>query len=196
MRPQAGAKAMGGRRLADRADIVLFALDRQQRGLADRGGVHRPAMDRQFPLAQQHALEHHVDRFQVEFLGHVEDREIFLVESLDLVGLDRLAVGQQLIEFAMLRPVPFHVHRHEGGQLQESGIDLAPAPGIAERHGGDQILLEPFDRLLVRQFVDHRRRRARIDRPAHQGHRPGRRRILILGHQRHGGECRHTGLAH
>src|SRR6202790_3491028 len=39
----AGAEVLRGERLADRADIVLFAFDRHQPHPLDRGRVHRPA---------------------------------------------------------------------------------------------------------------------------------------------------------
>src|SRR3546814_10629043 len=56
-----------------------------------------------------------------------------LFRSLDLVRLHLLPVGQQLIQLAMRGAVPAHVHRHEGGKLEEAGIDPPAAPGITHR---------------------------------------------------------------
>ncbi len=89
----------------------------------------------------------------------------------------------------------FQVHRQKGGQLQEARIDAPSSAGIAQRHRGDEVAFEPLDRALVRQFVDHCRRSARIDRAAHQCHGSRGRCVTILRHQRDSGEGRYAGLA-
>ncbi len=53
-------------------------------------------------------------------------------------------------------------------QLQESRIHAAHGARVAQRHGADQVLLEPLHRLAGREPVDFGRRNAAIDRPRHQ----------------------------
>ena len=47
--PQLAAQVLRGERLADRADVVAFALDRQQRGAADRRGSTMRSRKRSLP---------------------------------------------------------------------------------------------------------------------------------------------------
>ena len=88
------------------------------------------------------------------------------------------------------------VHAHEGGELQEAGIDAAHRAGVAPGHGADQVLLEPLDRLAGGQFVDLGGVDAAVDRPGHQRHAARLRRVVVLCHQRHRGQGRHARLAH
>ena len=90
----------------------------------------------------------------------------------------------------------FGIHAEERRELHEAWVDLRPAPFIAVRHFGDQIPLEPIYRLWHGQFVDFGRVDARIDRPGHQGHAAGLRRIAVFRHQRRGGEDGDARLAH
>ncbi len=96
----------------------------------------------------------------------------------------------------MLADVALHVHRHEGGQLHEAGIDLPASPRMAIGHGGDQLLLEPRHGLGQRQLVDLGRRRPGVHRPAHQGHGARLGGVLVLGHQGDGGQGVDARLAH
>src|SRR5690606_34137247 len=58
--------------LADAGDVVEFAFDRQQRGLADRGRRHRLAVDAPGAERQPVLLEHDADRVEVELGRKVE----------------------------------------------------------------------------------------------------------------------------
>ena len=52
----------------------------------DRRRIDAAAAVHHLALGQQVALEHDVDRLQVEFGGHVADRAIFVVEILGRIG--------------------------------------------------------------------------------------------------------------
>ena len=122
---------MRRRRLAERADVVAPAFDGQQRGVADRAGIDLAAAIGEVAGREFGLLEDPVDRLDVEFLGEVEHGEILVVEGLDLLGLGGLARRQVLVELLVRVAVALHVHRHEGGELQEARIDRGPPPAIA-----------------------------------------------------------------
>ena len=171
----AGAEVLRGQRLADRADVVLLALDRHQAHSLDRGGVHRPAAMHQLALRQQMLLEHVAHGLDVEFRRQVHHREIFVVEGLDDLGLLLLALGEVIGEIDVLLDVAFEIHRDESGELHEAGIDLPERALALKRHVVDQVLLEPFDRLALGEFVDLGRLDAGVDRAGHQASAsPGR----------------------
>jgi hypothetical protein len=65
-------------------------------------------------------------------------------------------------------------------ELHETWIDLPRGAPITVGNFGDQILLEPSYRLLNGQLVDLGRADARIDRPGHQDHAAGLRRIAVF----------------
>jgi hypothetical protein len=65
-------------------------------------------------------------------------------------------------------------------ELHETWIDLPRGAPITVGNFGDQILLEPSYRLLNGQLVDLGRADARIDRPSHQDHAAGLRRIAVF----------------
>ena len=88
------------------------------------------------------------------------------------------------------------VHAHEGGELHEAGIDLAPAAAIAIGHRRDQVLLEPLDRLALGELVDLGRVDAGVDRARHQRHRARLRRIVALRHHRRRHQRGDARLAH
>ena len=56
-------------------------------------------------------------------------------------------------------------------------------------------MLEPGERFCHRELVDLGRALARVDRPRHQRHRARRRGMLVLRHDRDGGERLHARLA-
>jgi hypothetical protein len=80
------------------------------------------------------------------------------------------------------------VHAHECHELQKSRIDAAQRAGVTQRHGTDQVLLEPADRLVGRELVDPGRGDPAIDRCRHQGETGGGRGMVVLGHERYGSE--------
>ena len=80
--------------------------------------------------------------------------------------------------------------------LQETRIDLAARSRVARRHGVDDLVLEPRIGLGRGQAIDLRGRLARVDGAAHHHHAARLAGIVGRGHQRHGGQHRHGGLAH
>src|SRR5262249_36616757 len=66
LRGQVRGEAERGAGLADARDVVALALDREQRGVADRVGVDRLAAVDELALGQRVLLEHVLDRLQVE----------------------------------------------------------------------------------------------------------------------------------
>ena len=147
-------------------------------------------------LGQQMALEHDVDRLQVEFRGHVADRAIFVVEFLRRRGALLVADDEMLEHLPMADEVRAEVHRHEPGELEEARINLPPGARVDHRHGRDHVVLEPAERPLRRQRVDRGRRLAGVDRSAHHRQRLRPPRVLVRVHQRGRGKGRDRGLAH
>ena len=92
--------------------------------------------------------------------------------------------------------VAVEVHGHEGGELQEAGIDAPHGTAIAEGHGGDQVALEPRDRVARRELVHFCRIDPRVDGPGHQRHAARLGPMTPLSHDGDGGEHGDAGLAH
>ena len=88
------------------------------------------------------------------------------------------------------------VHAHEGGKLQEAGIDPSPSALEPRGHDSDQIVAKPRERFLVGELIDLVGRDAHVDRPRHQ--RQARRLDFGPVHRQHRGrgERRDAGLAH
>ena len=141
-------------------------------------------------------LEHQLHRLKIEFRGQIEHGEIFVVEGLGGRGFFQLAVGEVFVKLAMRLYVALHVHTHEGGELHEAGINPAAAAGIARRHGGDQLLLEPVHRLALGKLVDLGRIDAGVDRAGHQRHRARLRRVVALRHHARRDQRADARLAH
>ena len=159
-----------------------------------RGSIWLPLVLHQ-ALRQQVALEHLLDRLEIKIRAHVHDREIFLVELADRVGLLEVARDARMEEVDEGFLVPFGVHAHEGGELQKAGID-APARALElVGHDADHVRAEPLDRLFLRQLVDLGRRDARVDRARHQRQARGLDVGAVL--REHGGrdQRRHRRLA-
>ncbi len=92
-------------------------------------------------------------------------------------------------------PMAFEVHRHKGRQLHEARIDAPPPALITPWHLGDEIGLEPLDRLTRRQLIDFRGVDARVDWPGHQRHAFRHRLFAIARHDCHGGQSLNARLA-
>jgi hypothetical protein len=69
----------------------------------------------------------------------------------------------------VLAHVALEVHAHEPGHLEEARVDPPQRPGVAQGHGGDHVLLEPFERLGVGQLVDLGGVDPGVDRTGHEG---------------------------
>ena len=158
-------------------------------------GFDLAAAPGELALRQRVVLEHALDRFQIELGGKIGDCEIFLVEAAGRLGLFGVVVDQVLEQSAKRGDVALEIHVQERGELQESRIHLAHRADVAHRNGRDELLLEPFDRLVGRQLVDHRRRDAAIDRARHQDHARRRRGMFVFRHDRHRRERRDARLA-
>jgi hypothetical protein len=139
--------------------------------------------------------EHRVDGLQVEFGRHVHDGEIFIVELAMPFGRIAVILDQMHEEVLLRDHVTVEIHRHEARQLQKARIDRAGEARQRPRHLHDDIVLEPFDRLVLRQFVDAGRIDARVDRAAHQRHARWREGIAAFFHHRDGGQDRNRRLA-
>ena len=182
--------------LADARDVVALAFDREDADVGDRARIDLAAAMQHLALGKGVRLEHHRDGLEVEFGGHVADRAIFLVELHRRIGALVVALDEMLEHLPMRDEVVAEVHRHETGELQEAGVHLPARAGIAHRHGGDDVLLEPAERALGRQRVDRGGRLARVDRAAHHGERARAVRVLVRAHQCGGGVAGHRRLAH
>ena len=92
-------------------------------------------------------------------------RDVTASPSCEAWLLDLLAVSQKLVESAVLLVMPLRVHRHEGRELDEAGIDAAHVARVRQGHMADQVLFEPIDGLAGGQLVGgvegllHQRRR-------------------------------------
>ena len=65
-------RSMRRARLAGGRNIVQLAFDSHQRGLCDRPGLDQVAVDLHQTARQQMALEHALDRLEIEFGGQVD----------------------------------------------------------------------------------------------------------------------------
>ena len=80
--------------LADAGNIVVLALDREQRHALDRGRIDRPAAMGHLALRQRVAHENGLDRLQIEFGREIHHGQIFVVEFLVLVRRVAVAAHQ------------------------------------------------------------------------------------------------------
>ena len=100
--------------------------------------------------------EHGLDGLEVELGREVHHGEIFVVEVAVLLGVVAVALDEVLEHLAMRLEVAVDVHRHEAGELQEAGIDVAHEAGVGQRHLDDAVAAEPLDAALLGQHVDLR----------------------------------------
>ena len=100
-----------------------------------------------------------------------------------------------VVKIHVLLDVALEIHRHEGSELHEAGIDFPERALALKRHVVDQIVLEPFQRFAFGEFVHLGRLDPRVDRPRHQGQRRRARGMIVLAHDRGSRERRHRGLA-
>ena len=87
------------------------------------------------------------------------------------------------------------VHRHEGCELDESGINAPARPGVARRNARDEAALEPVDRTFEGKRVHLGRIHTRVDGAGHQRHAARLRRVFRLRHDGNGGKDLHARLA-
>ena len=194
--PKRRTQIVRGERLADGADVVFLAFDREQHGALDRRRLDLPVLIGQLPERQRVILEHQLHRLEIELGREIEHGDIFVVELLGGLGFRGLTFGDVLVKLAMRFDMAVHVHRHERRQLHETRIDAAAATGIARRHRGDQLLLEPFHRLAFGKLIDFGRIDAGVDRPGHQSHRARLRRMVAHRHHARGNKRADARLAH
>ena len=144
---------------------------------------------------QQMLLEDDVDGLEIELLGQVQHREVFVIEGLVLLGPVAVARDQVAEIVAMGVDVLVLVHGHEAVELDEARIDPPSEARIGPGHGVDHVRFEPGEGLGLGQLVGHRRRQAGVDRRAHEGHGGGPVGVIVRGHQRAGGQDRRSRLA-
>src|SRR6185437_11625347 len=164
--------------------------------LADRGGFHKLPAIFEDTARQVEFLEHLLYGFEIEFRRQIGDREVLVVEFPVGVGLVVLALADVIEQLYMRADMARHVHRQEGRHLQETRIDAPVLAGIAPRHAGDQVLLEPFDRMAGGHRFDRGRIDPLVDRSGHQRHAARMARVVLLRHRRDGGEQGGAGLTH
>src|SRR5579859_4096471 len=171
------AQVVGGEGLAWCTDVVAGSLDGEQRRTGDHPGADDPPTVRQRASGQAVLLEHETDRLQIELSRHVQHGEVLVVEILRRLRLSHMAQGEVVEETQMRTDMTGQVHIHESCQLQEAGIYRPSFARMASRHLGDQILLEPAERLGRRQLVDLGRIDPGVDRAGHQGKALGHGRV-------------------
>ena len=183
--------------LAGPGDVVLLALDGEQRRRLDGRGADRPLSAPDHLAARQIvALEDAGDGLQVVLGGQVHHRQVVVVEAPHDLRALFVAREEVAVQAAVGIGVAADVERDERGELQETRIDLAQEARLAGRDALDGRHLEPAQRAGGRDAVDLRRVLARVDGPGHERHAPRRRGIPILGEERDGREDRNARLAH
>ena len=87
--------------LADAGNVVVLALDGEQRDRADRAGIDRFAAMHHLALGQGVADEHRLDGLQIELGGQIHDRQILVVELAMLLRRVAVADDEVAEEVAM-----------------------------------------------------------------------------------------------
>src|SRR5262249_35560448 len=77
---EARQQAMDRRGLADGADVVVLALDGEDRGAGDGAGIDPGATRDEFAACQRLAMEHAIDGLKIEIRRQIHHRRIFVVE--------------------------------------------------------------------------------------------------------------------
>ena len=151
----------------------------------------------QHAAGQERLLEHALDRLEIELGGQVEHGEILVVEGLDRLRLPRSRRPREVSNSCTMRlDVAVGVHRHEGEELHEARIDAPAGAAIAQRHGGDEVALEPGHRRPVASSLTLVGLTRVSTGPAIRVMLHGCAGLLVLGHQRDGRQHLHAGLAH
>src|SRR5665213_1862789 len=87
--------------LADRANVVVLALDGQERGAGNGAGFDRTVAQGHFALRQRVFLKDATDGLQVEIGGQIHHRHVFVVETLGRPGALAVAPHQMLEQLDM-----------------------------------------------------------------------------------------------
>ena len=87
--------------------------------------IDQLAAMRHLALRQRVAHEHRLDRLHVIGGVEVHHRQIFVVEVAVLLGRIAVALDEMVEHVEMGVDVAVEIHRHEAGELEEAGIDLA-----------------------------------------------------------------------
>jgi len=133
------------RRLAERANIVPPAFDRQQCCLMYFARIDLPAVVGEISGRQIRSLKNPIDRLEIEFFGEIQHGEIFVIERLDLLGFGELAVDEMIVKFLVLIAVAVDVHRQKAEQLNESRIDASARALVAARNARCDVRPKPGD---------------------------------------------------
>ena len=181
--------------LAKACDVVVFAFDRHQRDATDLLQVNQFAPMRHGTFGQAMLDEHVLDGLQIEFSRQIHHREVFVIEFAMLFGAVAITADEMAEQVLVRLDMPIQIHGHESSQLQKTWIDPSPKATVGPRYCRDDIALEPFRAVLLRQAIDSRRADPRIDRATRQHQRQRHVRIAGFFHQRHGRQDRHRGLA-
>ncbi len=128
----AGAQIQGGDTLAGGGNVVFLPFHGLHRHVRDLADVHLMAVDGEAVLGDLAVLEDPLDGRQVELGRHVHHRQVFVVEPVVPVMVARLAAGHAHDLVGEGLGVGVEVHRDEGGQLQQAGVDL-PADALVLR---------------------------------------------------------------
>ena len=83
-------------RLANGADVVALALDREERRAPDRRRFHRLAAPGELAAREERLLEHDAHRLEIELGGQIEHGKVLVVEIADRLRLLDLAGGKVL----------------------------------------------------------------------------------------------------
>src|SRR5689334_286393 len=125
--------------LARRADVVVLALDTEQRRLGNRRGLNiatsrdeATGRERMLPEYAPHSL-------QIEVRRQVHHAEVFVVERLGRLRALAVATHEITEKLRVRGDVPIEVHADETDQLQEAGIDASEGAGIARRDRRDHM---------------------------------------------------------
>ena len=89
LRRNVDAELVRGLGLADAGNVVVLALDGEQRDAADLRRIDRPAAMGHLAVRQGMADEHGIDRLQIEFGGQVHHGEILVIELAMLLRPSR-----------------------------------------------------------------------------------------------------------
>ena len=143
-------------------------MDGHQGDVADRRQAHRLARELHGAERQGVLLEHLLDGLEVEFGGHVHHREVFVVEAVVGVVIRCLPARRAHDLVAECRAMTVGVHRHEGGELQEAGIDQAAHALVLEAHALDHQAFELAHRHRRAEIRDLGRGGGGVDRAADQ----------------------------